>query len=625
MDQEQKNAEGAPASANDPGVNDTGLARNLRVQEEKEAEATSRPSSATFKKSDAATVDNLTLWVCRTYDKASTIPDDIRHRIHSLDELLHFLRAKRNDLKNGSLGDKLRRMISVPDVRESVEYCREPLQHCRELMESILNMANSTFTSISFYQRPKKFRKRVLLSYTVLMSAFDGVKVALASQHVNSTASSTIPSRRSINAMMERQVQAILAAGASQSIGGQAAAKRDGEDESSPETLCNIADRLMSGLGSVQSPKLAATYYQRAADKGYTRAMNALAAMQVKGSGMTVNIEAARELFLASAKSGDLDGMNESAKLGIAELFTIDSCRNTVVSDATRKKAISFLRRSAIQGHLDAMTNAGLVCLRCSKPAPALAAEWFRKAANKGYVRAQNLLGTVLLRGGSCSRMGRRRRPLGATEYEIKPYQDLNPRKSEGGGRRGQVLAEKEEHEEELAMDAKEASLYFRLAAEAGDPTACNNLGILYERGEGVPKNLEAAADLYRRASDKGHPAARNNLGYVLLRMSAQVGLDCPEGRIMIEKAASLFRKSIDGYLNAGSSIGDRVGSVDSARGAPNPASKGFPPETRGFDPTADAHYNLALLFSTGRGVPNDPKRAFEHAKAAADSRQGCV
>ena len=53
-------------------------------------------------------------------------------------------------------------------------------------------------------------------------------------------------------------------------------------------------------------------------------------------------------------------------------------------------------------------------------------------------------------------------------EYEIKPYQDLNPRKSEGGGnagggRSGQTGGEEEEHDEELGVDAKEASLYFRL------------------------------------------------------------------------------------------------------------------------------------------------------------------
>ena len=112
------------------------------------------------------------------------------------------------------------------------------------------------------------------------MSAFDGVKVALAGQQSNSgRGAAALPTRGSINAMMERQVQSILAASAASSVDRQAAARGD-DASSSPETLCNIADRLMSGLGSVQSPKLAAGYYRRAADEGYTRAMNALAAMQ---------------------------------------------------------------------------------------------------------------------------------------------------------------------------------------------------------------------------------------------------------------------------------------------------------------------------------------------------------
>ena len=232
--EEEKQNEGAEAPAAAAAADATATAS---AKEEKEdTVVATRPLSPSSLKSNVATADNLTSWVSRTYDKASAIPEDIRHRIHSLDELLYFLKARRNDLRNGSLGDKIRelgaagggqraegapnrkrvaadadvllllpppnklslprvlhlvinthdhvdncyllaqlalplpppppppralpgRLIDVPEVRESVEYCREPLQHCRELMDSILEMSNSTFTSISFYTRPKKFRK----------------------------------------------------------------------------------------------------------------------------------------------------------------------------------------------------------------------------------------------------------------------------------------------------------------------------------------------------------------------------------------------------------------------------------------------------------------------------------
>ena len=97
----------------------------------------------------------------------------------------------------------------------------------------------------------------------------------------------------------------------------------------------------------------------------------------------------------------------------------------------------------------------------------------------------------------------------------------------------------------------------------------------------------------------------------------------------MVEKAAALFRRSIDGYLGAAGRAQKPMSDVAEGQGQKQAQGEGIsslladglPPKT--FDPTADAHYNLAVLFSTGRGVPKDPRRAFEHAKAAADCSQG--
>ena len=40
-----------------------------------------------------------------------------------------------------------------------------------------------------------------------------------------------------------------------------------------------------------------------------------------------------------------------------------------------------------------------------------------------------------------------------------------------------------------------------------------NNLGTLYELGQGVPRDLREAARLYRAASDQGYQISRANLG----------------------------------------------------------------------------------------------------------------
>ena len=49
--------------------------------------------------------------------------------------------------------------------------------------------------------------------------------------------------------------------------------------------------------------------------------------------------------------------------------------------------------------------------------------------------------------------------------------------------------------------------------AEDGDPQAQNNLGILYEHGEGVPEDDVQAAHWYRLAAEQGLALAQSNLG----------------------------------------------------------------------------------------------------------------
>jgi TPR repeat protein len=57
----------------------------------------------------------------------------------------------------------------------------------------------------------------------------------------------------------------------------------------------------------------------------------------------------------------------------------------------------------------------------------------------------------------------------------------------------------------------KAAELYQR-AADQGRAFAQNNLGRLYETGQGVPKDLEKATELYQRAANHGYEPAIANL-----------------------------------------------------------------------------------------------------------------
>ena len=49
--------------------------------------------------------------------------------------------------------------------------------------------------------------------------------------------------------------------------------------------------------------------------------------------------------------------------------------------------------------------------------------------------------------------------------------------------------------------------------AQAGDPNAQNELGLLYSEGRGLPQNYLEAKDWFRKAADQGHAGAQVNLG----------------------------------------------------------------------------------------------------------------
>jgi len=59
----------------------------------------------------------------------------------------------------------------------------------------------------------------------------------------------------------------------------------------------------------------------------------------------------------------------------------------------------------------------------------------------------------------------------------------------------------------------KTAVKWYKLAAEQGQQSAQNNLGVMYDEGRGVPQNYKTALKWYRLAAEQGNANAPNNLG----------------------------------------------------------------------------------------------------------------
>lgn len=61
--------------------------------------------------------------------------------------------------------------------------------------------------------------------------------------------------------------------------------------------------------------------------------------------------------------------------------------------------------------------------------------------------------------------------------------------------------------------DFQTALKIWRPMADAGDPEAQRNIGVMYQQGLGVPQDFSEAAAWYRRAAEQGHARAQQNLG----------------------------------------------------------------------------------------------------------------
>ena len=158
-------------------------------------------------------------------------------------------------------------------------------------------------------------------------------------------------------------------------------------------------------------------------------------------------------------------------------------------------------------------------------------------------------------------------------------------------------------------MDVAAAAKWFRAGADAGSPEAQTSMGFLYERGQGVPKDLGEAMKWYRVAADKGFAIAQVNVG-VFYEVGSGVAVDKKEAAKWYAKAAA------QGSASGKGDLADLYAADKSLAAAPADAC-------RAFADAADLTYRPALLplglcLESGEGVDKDLAKAFAFIDMAA-------
>ena len=245
--------------------------------------------------------------------------------------------------------------------------------------------------------------------------------------------------------------------------------------------------------------------------------------------------EAARQAWIGEANNGDVDLqfaiglLHESGLLG-----TVD-----------HEEALRWYRAAAGRGLAAAQTRlARMIAAGQGVEAdPELAADLLKKAAEAGYAPAQYNL-AIAYEGAAGVPLDP---DLAVTWYQRAAAQGL-PEATYAMGR--------------LVMNAGSGSAtgalaWYRRAAEAGLAEAANNLGLLYERGQGVARDVAAAATWYRRAADQGLAVAQNNLGQ-LLQYGEGLTRDPVAAAVLYKQAA--FGGNPFGQVNYAQTLANGIG-----------------------------------------------------------------
>ncbi|MCR4299384.1 MAG: trypsin-like peptidase domain-containing protein [Gallionella sp.] len=157
---------------------------------------------------------------------------------------------------------------------------------------------------------------------------------------------------------------------------------------------------------------------------------------------------------------------------------------------------------------------------------------------------------------------------------------------------------------QEAALPAENRLAQLQKQADSGDADAQFNLGVMYRKGEGVPKDANKAVEWWQKAAAQGYAKAQYSLGWMYYN-----GVGVPKDTT---KAVEWYQKAAtQGNASAQINLGEIYLGKDNAK-----AVDWFQKAATQGD--ADAQYMLGTMYSSGLGVSKDAAKAIEwYLKAA--------
>ena len=221
-------------------------------------------------------------------------------------------------------------------------------------------------------------------------------------------------------------------------------------------------------------------------------------------------------------------------------------CQGVFAANGTRgpqdqAAAFRHYQRAAELGNAEGQALLGVIYERGWAGVPRdinRAVAWYEKAAKQGHAGAELNLGVLYEKGEGVPKDPARARSLieAAAKQGLPPAQRKLAELQQGKKAVPGTDLWEEGKKRYLAGDHAAAAQLILKAAQAGNPEAQNQIGYMYEAGDGVPKNYAEAARWYQAGATQGNARCQFALGALY-----EAGLGVKENW---DEAARWYQKS---------------------------------------------------------------------------------
>ena len=338
-----------------------------------------------------------------------------------------------------------------------------------------------------------------------------------------------------------------------------------------------------------------------------------------------------KQYAVAAKLIGSIDSDSAEVQFDIAKMY-----ENGWGVSKDEVEAARWYRKAAEQGYLKAQNNLGQAYRngRGVRKDYAEAMFWFRKAAAQGDARAQFNIGCLHLNGegvkkdyAEAMRWFRKAAEQGdpqaqfsvarmyfmgwaVTNDEREAVKWCRKAADQDYANAQYVLGLCYAEGNGVAKDSQEAANWYRKAAEQGCVDSQVALGLCYAEGNGIAKDPQEAANWYRKAAERGNAEAQALLGSLYLTGEG-VAKDYREALKWYREAAnqgnSASQCALGGmYCNGWGVAKDYREALKWFRKA---AEQGY----------AEAQNNLGVMYGTGEGAAKDYSEAVKWYRKAAE------